>query len=144
MSDLYLTDIISEAPGSSRHNVFYPGDCFVIWFDPIDILPDWVPVPNEIDTCEFRDNRDRIKDVLCSRLSDFAIKLELDSGVYLGAVDGFVGKIQNTPLIDNEAISMTVNRVDFYDKCGVDASNMDTLVATETTAWEDKYTIDIS
>ena len=39
---------------------------------------------------------------------------------------------------------MTVNRIDFYDECGIDASNMDTIVPEVTTPIDKVYTIEIS
>ena len=84
MSDLYINNMIQAAASASHTYVFYPGDCFVIWFDLFDSLPDWVPVPNEIDTCEF----DR-GEITCERLSDTAIKLNI--GTYVAKINGYVG-----------------------------------------------------
>ena len=138
MSDLYITDLISAEEADSHHHVFYPGDCFVLWFDLIDTLPDWVPVPNEIDTCEFEDG-----EITCERLSDTAIKLNI--GTHVASVDGHVGKIQNIPTSDTDGQStMTINRIDFYDECGIDATNLDTIVANDTTPLDTVFTIEIS
>jgi hypothetical protein len=44
--------MLEQFEGDTHKHVFYPNDCFVLWFDPIEALPDWKPVINE-DTCEF-------------------------------------------------------------------------------------------
>lgn len=50
-SDLYIKDLVIAPLVSNRLDVFSQGDVFVIQFDLVEEVPDWVPVPNEIDTC---------------------------------------------------------------------------------------------
>jgi hypothetical protein len=108
----------------------------------ISDFPDWVPVPNEIDTCEFL-WKDKDAKITCERLSDVAIKLNINK--HIAYIDGYVGKVKTIPDTgaDGDKV-MTVNRIDFYDGCLIDEETYLTVTPDDTTDPDTKYTMDLS
>jgi hypothetical protein len=108
----------------------------------ISEFPDWVPVPNEIDTCEFL-WKDRDAKITCERLSDVAIKLTTNK--HIAYVDGYVGKVRTIPDTETGGKAvMTVNRIDFYDECLIDAETYLTVTPDDTTDYDTRYTMELS
>ena len=95
--------MLEQFEGDTHKHVFYPNDCFVLWLDPIEALPDWKPVIND-DTCEFEEGK-----VSCRMLSDFALLLHVGTNAVNG-MQGTVGEIQNP----SPAFNITVNRIDYF------------------------------
>ena len=98
--------MLEQFESDTHKHVFYPNDCFVLWFDPIEALPDWKPVIND-DICEFEEGK-----LHCRKLSDFAMLLHVGTNVVSG-LQGTVGQIQNPPA----AYDITINRIDFFEGC---------------------------
>lgn len=98
--------MLEQYESDSHTHVFYPNDCFVLWFDPIEALPDWKPVIND-DTCEFGEGK-----VACRMLSDYVMLLHIGTNVVDG-MQGTVGEIQNPPAAHN----ITINRIDYFEGC---------------------------
>lgn len=135
---------MSEDAGSHFH-VYYPGDCVIIWFDLIDEFPDWVPVPNELDTCAFewgKNPNNLDAQITCEKLSDTAIKLSFAR--HISYIDGYLGKIKNIPTIDGGVNKMTINRVDYYDQCNIDDETYLTVTPDDTTDYDTVYTMEIT
>jgi hypothetical protein len=91
LSDLYIDDLVLTAPGDTRNEVFYPSDVFVIHFNEVSVqdnplFTNWVPIPSEIDVCDFGDLA-----VSCEKVSNYALKLTLED--YTQVIRGHVGKI---------------------------------------------------
>jgi hypothetical protein len=129
----------------SHFHVYYPGDCVIIWFDLIDEFPDWVPVPNEIDTCDFewgKNPNNLDAQITCERLSDTAIKLSFAK--HISYIDGYLGKIKTIPSTDGGISTMSINRVDYYVGCNIDDESFLTTVPDDTTDYDTVYTIDIT
>ena len=143
-SDLYITDLVRSQADDTRHQVLYPGEMFVIHFNEINVdapeFASWVPVPNEIDACEFEEGA-----ITCARVSDYAISLTI--GDYVSEIHGHVGKIKNIPTTEIEgAEAMTINRIDFYTIFGNDLTGnfIDTIVPTDTTPYDTTFAVDVS
>jgi hypothetical protein len=102
---MLITELVQYEEKDSHHHVFYPNDCFVFWFDPIEALPNYKPVTDDI-TCEFEEGL-----MACRKLSDFVLLLHV--GTHVSEIAGKVGQIQN-PTSAHEVI---INRIDFFTGC---------------------------
>ena len=109
----------------------------------VDEFPDWVPVPDEIENCEFEDG-----EVSCARVSDTAISLTIGDK-YMLKLDGFVGKVKNVPsskTTEDLKSLFTVNRIDYYSIHENELADGFALseIPFETTLHDIAYHIDIS